>query len=337
MPFPIYRRPGGVAFLDDDPAYLEMLAEVMPEHWHVRLYQRPADCINQLQQEPPRHDADTWRQKEILDRWRDGSALIAQLLEYWRDDETARFDLTKVCVVDYSMPAMNGLQVLSELVNWSGSRVLLTGRADEQIAVSAFNQALIDQYIPKQTTEITRRLTDSIQRMLDEPQPDHSLAWRATLSREQIALLSLPVIGRQLAALADERRWVEHVVLGDPFGVLALDATGMAFWLQLEPESRLEELAEMAMCHGVDAAGLEDIRSGRRLFDVEFRLALGLDDAGLHPALRLGSGPVVFGALVPVPLALCPGRSGSYELFLNSRGPRELGDQPPAAFPAGQR
>ena len=40
------------------------------------------------------------------------------------------------------MPAMNGLQVLGELVNWSGSRVLLTGRADEQIAVSAFNAGL---------------------------------------------------------------------------------------------------------------------------------------------------------------------------------------------------
>lgn len=337
MTFPLYRRPGGIAFLDDDPSYLEMLAEVMPEHWHVRLYVRPADCINELQQEPPRHEADSWRQMEILDRWRNGHALIAQILEYWREDETTRFGLTRVCVVDYSMPAMNGLQVLGELVNWSGSRVLLTGRADEQIAVTAFNQALIEQYIPKQTTEITRRLTDAIQQLLDQPNAQHVLAWRATLSREQVAVLSLPAFGRQLTAMAREKHWVEHVVIGDPFGILALDAAGQAFWLQLEPEARLEELAELAVCHGVDEAGIQDIRAGRRLFDAEFRQALGSDDAGLHTALRLSSGPVVYGALVAVPDALCPGLSGSYTRFLNSRGPRGLQDQPPTAFPAGQR
>ncbi len=33
MSFPLYHRPGTVAFLDDDPAYLEMLADVMPRDW----------------------------------------------------------------------------------------------------------------------------------------------------------------------------------------------------------------------------------------------------------------------------------------------------------------
>ena len=39
MSFALYRRPGGVVFLDDDPDYLEMLAEVMPLDWYVRLFQ----------------------------------------------------------------------------------------------------------------------------------------------------------------------------------------------------------------------------------------------------------------------------------------------------------
>ena len=36
MIFPIYRRPGGVVFLDDDPAYLEMLAEVIARAYAYR-------------------------------------------------------------------------------------------------------------------------------------------------------------------------------------------------------------------------------------------------------------------------------------------------------------
>ncbi|UUZ71810.1 hypothetical protein LP415_24030 [Polaromonas sp. P1(28)-8] len=53
MTFALYRRPGGVVFLDDDPDYLEMLAEVMPPDWHVQLFLRPVGCIDTLMQEPP--------------------------------------------------------------------------------------------------------------------------------------------------------------------------------------------------------------------------------------------------------------------------------------------
>lgn len=335
MNFQIYRRPGGIVFLDDDPAYLEMLAEVMPERWPVRLFVRPSECIGYLQQEPPRFEADAWAHQDILDRWRDGQALISQILQYWRDDGTCRFSLTRVCVVDYSMPAMNGLQVLSELVNWSGARVLLTGRADEQIAVNAFNTALIEQYIPKQTTEITRRLTDSIQRLMNVPWDRHVSSWRATLSREQAALVSTPAIGRQLSSLAAELQWIEHVVIGDPFGILALNDRGEAFWLQLEPEGRLEELAELAQCHGLQGAALQEIRAGRSLFDVEFQLALGAGEASLNPSLRLGDGPVLHAAFSRVPEFLHPGPTCSYARFLDSLGPRELEDRPPTVSVAG--
>ena len=45
-------------------------------------------------------------------------------------------------------------------MSWPGSRVLLTGQADEQVAVRAFNRGLIDQFIAKQTPDISRRLID---------------------------------------------------------------------------------------------------------------------------------------------------------------------------------
>ncbi|UUZ65013.1 hypothetical protein LP417_10080 [Polaromonas sp. P1-6] len=76
MSFTLYRRPGGVVFLDDDPDYLEMLAEVMPLDWYARFFLRPVECINTLQQEPPLWEADAWQQQEIINRWREGAALI---------------------------------------------------------------------------------------------------------------------------------------------------------------------------------------------------------------------------------------------------------------------
>jgi CheY-like chemotaxis protein len=327
MIFPVYRRAGGVVFLDDDPAYLEMLAEVMPEHWPVRLFTRPSECINYLQQEPPELDADSWRHREIIDRWHSGQSLIAQILRYWREADPWRYGLAQVCVVDYSMPAMNGLQVLEELAGWPGARVLLTGRADEQIAVQAFNAALIEQYVPKQASEISRRLTHSIQRLLDEPWGSQAQAWRASLSREQLAVITAPSIARQLKAFAETLRWVEHVVIGDPFGVLGLDDTGQATWLQIEHERRLDDLAEVAACGGLSGSDLEDIRAGRSLFDGEFQLAIGSDRPGLVVARPLGQG--VLAALTQVPDSLNPGPDQGYACFVRDRGARLIDDATP--------
>jgi CheY-like chemotaxis protein len=317
LSFALYRRPGGVVFLDDDRDYLEMLAEVMPPDWYVRMFLRPVACIDQLVKETLQWEADAWAQQEIINRWRAGALLIPQILQYWRDDGMARFALTRVCVVDYAMPAMSGLRVLGELTGWSGSRILLTGRADEQLAVSAFNRGLIDQFIAKQTPGIRLRLTEGIQTLRQVPDTRHQQTWRATLSREQHALLCEPAISAALEKLAIEHGWIERVVIGAPFGLLALNAQGSVSWLQLEPADKLKELAEMAESQGLDAATVQDIRAGRQLVDLELQLALGAgENARAQPAFAIDGAPSrLYAAVFSVPDHLGPGTASSYARF----------------------
>ena len=328
MSFALYRRPGGVIFLDDDPDYLDMLAEVMPLDWYVRLLVRPVGCIDLLVKEAPLWEADAWAQQEIINRWREGAALIPQILAYWREDGRARFGLTHVCVVDYSMPAMSGLRVLGELEGWAGLRVLLTGRADEQLAVSAFNRGLIDQFIAKQSPDLRLRLTETILNLLRFPNARHQQVWRASLTREQHALLGDPAIAQALEALVLAHGWIEHVVIGAPFGVLALDSQGSVSWLQLEPADKLQELAEMAQSQGWDTPTVQDIRAGKKLLDLELQLALGAQQKPQpRDAFAIGAAPALLhAALFAVNPAFCPGPSASHEGFLASRGERQLQD-----------
>lgn len=315
MSFPLFHRPGAVVFLDDDPDYLEMLAMVLPRHWHVKLFLRPAECINYLQQEPPFWEADAWHQQQLIDHWRAGRPLIPQILGYW-SKYTERYALTRVCVVDYSMPAMDGLQALGELVDWPGSRVLLTGQADEQVAVQAFNRGLIDQFIAKQTPDISRRLIEAVEHLLGTPNARHAQTWRVTLSPEQNALLRIPSVARDLGAFA-AGRWIEHVVIGQPFGVLGMDGSGNVSWLQLETSDGLKALSELAEIEGVPAAGLEDIRAGRKLADLELRQALArTTPPELAPAFALGKDAGLFGAAFRVDPADCPDPANSYSHWL---------------------
>ena len=315
-------------FLDDDPDYLEMLAEVMPLEWYVRLFLRPVACIEALLAEPARWEADAWRQQEVISSWREGASLIPEILRYWREDGTQRFTLTQVCVVDYSMPAMSGLGVLSELKDWSGSRILLTGRADEQLAVSAFNRGLIEQFIPKQSPEIRLRLIDAIQNLRDRPDARRQQTWRATLSREQHDLLCDPAIAQELENLTLRQGWLEHVVIGAPFGLLTLDQKGRVNWLQLEPADKLAELAEMAESQGWDAATVQDVRNGKKLVDLELQVALGAEHKvqAKQAFTIIGGKSTLHAALFPVGQAMRPGFMTSHERFIAPEGDRKLQD-----------
>lgn len=323
MSFPLFHRPGTVVFLDDDPDYLEMLALVLPRQWHVKLFLRPVECINYLQQEPPFFEADAWNQQQLIDDWRQGKRLIPQILGYW-SKYTERFALTRVCVVDYSMPGMDGLQALTELVDWPGSRVLLTGQADEQVAVRAFNRGLIDQFIAKQMPDISRRLIEAVEHLMATPNARHAQTWRATLGPEQNALLRMPSVGRDLASFT-AKRWVEHVVIGDPFGILGMDAAGHVSWLQLETAEGLKAQAELAELEGVPPSGLDDIREGRKLADLELRQGL---EAGGPPALAaafpVGQEATLLAAQFSVESPLCPDPRNSYASWLARQSPRRV-------------
>jgi CheY-like chemotaxis protein len=326
MSFSLYRRPGGVVFLDDDRDYLEMLGEVMPPDWHVRLFLRPIACIDLLHQDIHSREADAWAQQDIINRWREGACLIPEILAYWRRDGTARFALTQMAVVDYAMPAMSGLQVLGELTRWPGARILLTGRADEQLAVSAFNRGLINQFIPKQSPDIRLRLTTAINSLRARADERHQQIWCATLSPAQHALLSDPLVAQGLQDILNRQGWVEHVVIGAPFGVLALNAQGAASWLQLEPAGNLHELADLASTQGWDTAAVQDIRTGSKLIDLELGLALGDSH---QPLLReawhlAGEAVSVYAAIFTVGQAFGPGLPGSYSQFLAQQDERLL-------------
>jgi CheY-like chemotaxis protein len=323
MNFSLFHRPGTIVFLDDDPDYLEMLSLVLPRRWHVKLFTHPNECINYLQQEPPFWEADAWNQQQLIDQWRAGKPLIPQVLDYW-SKYTERYALARVCVVDYSMPSMDGLQALSELVEWPGSRVLLTGQADEQIAVRAFNRGLIDQFIPKQSPDIAGRLISAVEHLLSTPNARHAQTWRVTLGPEQNALLRIPSISRDLAAFA-AKRWVEHVAIGDPFGVLGLDGSGRVSWLQLESRTGLAALAELAELEGVPPAALEDIRAGRSLANLELRQALGSKSpVELVNAFPLGQDESVFAALFDITPPSGPDPANGFTNWLARQEPRHV-------------
>jgi hypothetical protein len=171
-------------------------------------------------------------------------------------------------------------------------------------------------------------LTEAIQHLRRKPEARHEQIWRATLSREQSAFLHDSKIAAALEKLADKQDWGEHVVIGAPFGILALDNAARAMWLQLEPADRLADLAEMAATQNWDVETVQQVLSGKKLIDLELHLALG-DNHKPRPqeAFIIGSGVAyLHAALFDISEMFCPLASDSYQNFTARQSHRQVRD-----------
>jgi CheY-like chemotaxis protein len=325
MHFPLYHRPNALVFLDDDASYLEMLALVMPNDWSVRFFTHVDDCLAHFEHQHTQWETDVWHHQQLVENWRAGKLLIPEILEYWTSN-SHRYGLTQSCVVDFAMPAMTGIEFLKKLPVFPASRVLLTGKADEQIAIAAFNEGLISKFVPKQHHDIGRHLTVILSEQHQKPMDFHEGIWRSGLKKEHYAALQEGTVKLDLLRLAREKQWVEYVVLPAPFGILALDKYANAHWLQLELRSDLASAADLAQSTGQPSDMVQKIRQGTHFVDTELLMAMGSDDAArTAPTFELGLSKGLVGAFFPLAadktygmgysefLSRLPSRAGSGE------------------------
>jgi CheY-like chemotaxis protein len=280
MKLPLYHRPSALVFLDDEVPYLEMLALVLPRNWLSMLYSRSDDFVNLIAKQANDWEKDLQCHRGMIDRWHAGAPLPPQVVNYWQND-IGRFGLSNIAVVDYAMPSANGLDVIQSLPQWPAWRILLTGQADEQIAIDAFNHGLIHRFMTKQTPDLGLRLIEALRHCYLAPLEAHESLWHTALRVEQLALLKDSSVQQSLKGWLDSIDCVEYFTLPEPFGLLALDQTGRAHWLQIEQQSSLDAAAEIAAAAGCNSSDLASIRSGEAMCNAELVHALGGD----HPVV----------------------------------------------------
>jgi CheY-like chemotaxis protein len=286
--------------VDDDEIFLDMLMSVLPAEWNILLYSQPLPAIAHVQASSQRLDHDAGLQQAIANRFVE-QPVVPELLRYLANSPD-RFDIVGTVVCDYLMPHMNGLKLFQKIGTWGGSRILLTGQADETIAIKALNAhpaRLIEQYTPKTTGQGT--LADSLISMITDlsvkAHPRYAQIWRGLLSEAQFALLQDPQTVADLTELAD-RYWVEYFVIGQPFGILGVSAAGIPSWLQLEPAGSLRLAAEIAADAGCSRDEVQQVAAGAAVAAVEL---LGKSERRVAPAMKLGGGKLLASHFTPWP------------------------------------
>lgn len=175
----------------------------------------------------------------------------------------SRFKQVSVAVVDYDMPSMNGIEFCSSIKNPAIKKVLLTGKADEKVAVRAFNQGIIDRFILKQDKDVTEILNQTILELQRAyfSQTERMLADALAIGKH--AFLRDPLFADKFREICDRLQIVEFYLCSEPDGMLMLNADGVASLLIVPNEDALLGQYEIAFEQGAPQELLDALKSNQ--------------------------------------------------------------------------
>lgn len=161
-----------------------------------------------------------------------------------------RFNEIAVMVVDYTMPEMNGLALCEQLksINPYLCIILLTGEADHDLAVHAFNEGLIDQFIKKSTKDLTHILIQSIKQLQRKYflQLSQAVLDRLDGTLKKLKRLHDPKIINLFNNLCQEHQIEEYYLLDSTGSFLLIDKAGNPKWFALLNQHELNDFYQDA-------------------------------------------------------------------------------------------
>lgn len=250
---PVYQHPALTVLLDDSQSFLDSIVFQLGSQMECKSFTEPLAAMAWLRQ--------SWQRYE--DARRDGSIRVGYDEEgdsmerrnvsiyldriYHMVSDRARFRIPAVLVVDYAMPhQMNGVDFCMAIKEVPCKKILLTGQADEQIAIDAFNRKLIDRFLKKSDAGALENLGREITLLQREFFNEQGRTLRELLARHTYGFLSDPSVGVLVEEIKTRYRFVEHYLFPNPPGMLLLDEVGRGTLMVIETEEGLTAQMEIA-------------------------------------------------------------------------------------------
>lgn len=159
-------HPTKVAIIDDDSDYLEQVSLVVNDNVVCSLFTSPSQAIEVIRQQDERSKRLAAKCSAKWDLGMDAFYFdkSGNQSRGGMNDHN-RFDRFSVVVIDYAMPEMNGLEFCNMLDDPWIKKILITGKADAEVAVRAFNEGMIDRFIRKEEEGMDVHLNAAIEQL----------------------------------------------------------------------------------------------------------------------------------------------------------------------------
>lgn len=179
----------------------------------------------------------------------------------------SRFQTCSTVIVDYSMPEMNGLEFLRSLQNPYIKKVLLTGQADMELAVKAFNKQLIDQFIDKHDPRLKTKLNSTITIFQDQYfNSSFKLITDPIIANNHDAFLVDAAFQKFFKEVREKLNCVEYYMIDEPHsGFLMVDSKGERRCLLIYTDKTLAEHYQLLSAMKAPSELLQKVQTGELL------------------------------------------------------------------------
>jgi FixJ family two-component response regulator len=258
--------PTQTVLVDDDPDFLDGISLMLNKQLSYRLFQSASDALKYVNEAHLHCDIVQRCYSSYKTGPFDSDSITHIDIGKLHHEvlNASRFMTCSTLIVDYSMPQMNGLEMLMNLKNPYIRKVLLTGQADMELAVKAFNHQLIDQFIDKHDPRLKQKLNATISSFEEQYfRRSFKLITDPIMANNVDAFLISAEFQKYFDELRRELRAVEYYLIDAPHsGFLLMDAEGQRHCLLVYTRQALDEHCHELMEAGAADSIIGDVRAG---------------------------------------------------------------------------
>ncbi len=235
----LFQHPTTTVYIDDSTAFLYSIT-LGVDHQPFRSFSDPFAGLDYVERFARNYEFDSSKQntEEANNKLGQNFGHLTQ----HKLKNSSRFAEPSVVVVDYSMPQLNGLDLCSRIQNPYIKKVLLTGVADEKIAIKALNSQLIDFYISKSEASLSQELHRIISHLRDRYFQDIYGWTKDVRLRDCVPYLYDSDFADFFEDVSEQLNIVEHYPLEEPWGFLLVSDEGKFFHLSIKPTNQDQDL-----------------------------------------------------------------------------------------------
>jgi CheY-like chemotaxis protein len=162
---PVYYFPTVLVAVDDSQRFLKYLSFYLPEDLKVDIFHDPLAALQQLTTHYSKVNLPAVLQIDPESNHAINIDLT-QILELLYDSD--RFNVVSTLLIDYAMPGMNGIEFCEKLHQHPMAKlkkIMLTGEADQNAAIRAFNKGILDKFLLKNEENLNTLIQSTVKEM----------------------------------------------------------------------------------------------------------------------------------------------------------------------------
>lgn len=248
--------PTTVVVVDDDGQFVEVVKDLISdENITIKTFTNPTEALEYVNDESSTNYLDFAKFiREGEDDTADWHTIMLNVNRLHNEIYSFdRFKQISAMIVDYNMPELNGIKLCSKIIDPNIQKILLTGIGDGKIAIDAFNNGYINQFVRKDYSDFVGEIKECLKKSLYRYFKKYTDYIAHYLTIHGNNFLNDPAFVSFFKDRCLSPQYIEYYML-DCFGsYLLLEENGKVIFLSVLTEDEMQKIVEI----GIDSEEIE--------------------------------------------------------------------------------